>query len=285
MTGCGKSKGSDAPPPPPPPPTSGTDYAATAFPGEVAPPASLPCALGAYYRKLNSSQDYWLGITGTVVLPFTAFDSTRTRPTNPRQFLDNPSMYMGGNASNQETDIGMTWEVIRDAAGNVTPDRQAFRPFLRRTGFAASGQQATYINAPAIPSYYWYPGDTVTMTVKIVSNGVLQLTVESRNKKFDTTFAADGFRLGTMASFKRVNAIDQVSNEGRPVQPSKTKVTGAKWLKTSLFRAFNGATVEAPMHSNRRTPMLCPEPKYFLIQATDEELKKGAEAITIDADK
>lgn len=276
-TACSKKS---APSPTPTPPVGPT---ADSFPNEVKPPLQASCALGAYYRKLFSSTDAWLGINGTVILPTTTFDSSRTRPTNPLQFLDNPSVYMGGNANNQETDIGMTWEVIRDSAGNITPDRRAFRPFLRRTGFASSGQQATYINAPAIGRYYWYPGDTINMTVRIVANGVLQFTVESRTKKFDTTFAADGYRLSGMASFKRVNAIDQVNNEGRPAQPSTTKVQGAKWLKTSLFRPYNNTVVETPMHSGRYTPMRCPDPRHFTIQANDQELKWGAETITIDA--
>jgi hypothetical protein len=253
------------------------------FPNEIKPATQANCAMGAYYRKVFSSTDAWLGITGTVVLPSMVFDSTRTRPTNPLQFLDNPSVYMGGNANNQETDIGMTWEVVKDAAGNVSPDRRAFRPFLRRTGFASSGQQATYINAPAIDKYYWYPGDTINMSVRIVSNGLLQFKVESRNKRFDTTFSAHGYQLTAFASFKRVNAIDQVNNEGRPVQPSTTKVLGAQWLWTSLYRMYNTTVVETPMHSGRYTPMRCPDPRYFTIVASNAELRRGAETISIDA--
>lgn len=279
---CSK-KTSPAPAPVTPPVTA--DPVTGSFPNEVKPAAQAPCALGAYYRKVFSATDAWLGITGTVILPFTQFDSSRTRPTNSRQFLDNPSVYMGGNANGQETDIGMTWEVIRDASGNVTPDRRAFRPFLRRSGHAASSQQALYVNAPALEKYYWYPGDTINMTVRLVADGILQLKVESRNKVFDTTFAAGGFQLAAPASFKRVNAIDQVSNEGKPVQPSKTKVTGSQWLKTSLFRMYNGTVVEAPMHSGRFTPMLCPDAKFFVIQANGEEVKKGAESVVIDAGK
>ncbi len=249
--------------------------------GEVKPAATKSCFAGAYYRKLVSSVDTWGGIGGRVVLPTNVFDPARVNPAKPAQFLDNPSVYMGGNMGNQETDIGLTWEVIRDESGAVTADRRAFRPFLRRTAHAGSGQVALYENAPAEARYYWYPGEEVLMSVKIVANGILRLTIEGAGKKFEKDFEAGGYTLTGKGEFKRVNAIDQVANEGKPVQPTKTKVTGAEWKSSFLYRVVNGTLVETPFHDGRYTDMRCPSTNYFSIFSSVEDRAKGGEKIEI----
>lgn len=257
----------------------------TYFPNEVKAPLGSTCFAGAYYRKCVSSFDLWLGITGKVVLPKITFDPNRTNPSKPSQFLDNPSVYVGGNASGQETDIGLTWEVIRDDKGNVTQDRRAFRPFLRRTGYVPTGQTAFYENAPAQPEYYWYQGDTVTITLKLVASGVLHLAIEGKGKKYERDFQCDGYQQGVAMQFKRVNAIDQVANEGKPAQPTIAKVDGSRWFFTRLLRSYQGQVVEAPMHTGRFTDMRCPNLKFFSIRTNDDEKRIGAEEITIDGSK
>jgi hypothetical protein len=259
-----------------------SDPISTFFPEEVLPDITSPCFNGSYYRKAMSSQDVWLGITGTVILPTISFDPARINPSNTAQYLDNPSVYLGGTANGQETDIGMTWEVIIDANGNVTPDRRAFRPFLRRSAYPLTNQVAIYTNAPAQANYYWYQGDTVTMSVMVTSNGIIHFIVKGEGKQYECDFSADGYQLSSPMIFKRVNAIDQVSNEGKPVQPTKTKVTGSKWLCTYLYRMHNGSIVKAPMHQTRFTDMRCPDPKYFIISTTVDQDKVGGESIVID---
>ena len=254
----------------------------TFFTGEIKPPIYSGCFAGAYYRKAMSSEDLWLGITGTVILPTIIFDPVRVNPAKPGQYLDNPSVYMGGTANGQETDIGMTWEVIKDANGNVSPDRRAFRPFLRRAAYSTTGQAATYLNAPAVADYYWYQGDTITMSLQVTTTGNTHFIVQGAGKKYECDFQTDGFQLNTYMIFKRVNAIDQVSNEGKPAQTTKTKVTGAKWLSTYLYRNYKGDIVKAPMHMTRFTDMRCPDSKYFIISTTDEQDKVGGESLVID---
>lgn len=251
------------------------------FTNEVLPPATSPCFAGAYYRKAMSSSDIWQGIEGTVVLPTIEFDKDRVNPAKPQQYLDNPSIYMGGTSGGQETDIGMTWEVIRDENGNVSADRRAFRPFLRRSKHTASGQAALYVNAPAQKEYYWYPGETITMSVQVVDNGKLRFKVSGNGKTYETEFESAGYGLKTPAVYKRVNAIDQVSNEGKPAQPTKTKVKGAKWLSVYLLRPCQKEIVKAPMHTGRFTDMRCPDVKYFTV--TPHE--KSSESIVIDGGK
>jgi hypothetical protein len=253
----------------------------TFFDNEIKPATTKSCYAGAYYRKLVSSIDYWGGISGRVILPEITFDPSRINPAKPAQFLDNPSVYVGGNMGGQETDIGLTWEVIRDENGNVTADRRAFRPFLRRTAHGGSGQAATYENAPAEAKYYWYPSEEVFMSVKIVANGTLRFTVEGAGKKFEKDFACGGYTLGTKGEFKRVNAIDQVANEGKPAQATRTKVVGAEWKATNIYRVANGQLVEAPFHSERYTDMQCPGTTNFSISATLQDRAIGAEKISI----
>lgn len=253
------------------------------FPGEVKPQAYFQCFPGAYYRKVVSSKDTWLGIGGKVILPQISFDPDRINPAKPKQYLDNPSLYLGGNANGQETDIGMTWEVIRDQNGTVTADRRAFRPFLRRTGYKGTGQEANYMNAPAEDRYYWYQGDEIEISLEVVRDGWILFTVEGAGKKYQQEYQCDGYKLNSKIEFKRVNAIDQVANEGKPAQPTKTKVENSLWKESYLFRMYNNELVKAPIHSGRFTDMRCPDVKYFSITASDEEKKKGGETINIDA--
>lgn len=252
----------------------------TFFKGEVKPDKTKPCFSGAYYRKMVSSKDYWLGIGGKVVLPTITFDPLRVNPAKPQQFLDNPSVYIGGSMGGQETDIGLTWEVIRDANGNVSADRRAFRPFLRRTSHSG-GQVAFYENAPATSEYYWYQGEEVTLSVQVLADKKIKFIVEGAGKRFEKDFDADGYRPGAVGEFKRVNAIDQVANEGKPVQATKTKVENGNWKETYLFRSYNGAIVKAPAHGERLTDMRCPSITNFSISATADELINGAEKINI----
>lgn len=256
-----------------------TDPINNFFKGEVKPAITKPCFAGAYYRKMVSSNDYWLGIGGKVTLPTITFDPTRTNPAKPGQYLDNPSVYLGGNMGGQETDIGLTWEVIRDENGNVTSDRRAFRPFLRRTKHSG-GQAATYENAPTVANNYWYPGEEVTMSVQVLDKKI-KFIVEGAGKRFERDFDADGYSPNAVGEFKRVNAIDQVSNEGKPAQATNTKVENSVWTETYLYRTYEGKVIQVPAHSGRLTDMRCPSKSNFSITASVEELKKGAEKINI----
>lgn len=276
LAGCKGDKKVDDPGP------GNKDPLTTFFPDEVRPSQSLPCFDGAYYRKVVSSSDKWLGIGGVVVLPHFTFDEDRKNTSKPGQYLDNPSVYLGGNMGGQETDIGLTWEVIRDENGTVTTDRRAFRPFLRRAAYTATNQAATYENAPAQSQYYWYPGDSVEMSVKLTGNGKLHFVVDGEGKHFEEDFASDGYIVGGVGNFKRVDAIDQVNNEGKPAQPTKTTVTGARWVKTYYFRSYEGQVIEVPVHENRFTDMRCPNQKFFHITATAADLLIGAETVDIN---
>jgi hypothetical protein len=257
-----------------------SDPFTTFFKGEVMADASKPCFAGAYYHKVVSSMDFWLGISGKVVLPSMTFDQDRINPAKPAQYLDNPSLYLGGNMAGQETDIGLTWEVIKDAGGNVSADRKAFRPFLRRTAYR--DQPLDYQNAPASSEYYWYPGEEVTMSIQVVEAKKIKFIVEGAGKHFEKDFDCDGYYPNNIGEFKRVNAIDQVSNEGKPVQSTKTHVDNAIWKETNLYRLYQNKVVSVPMHTGRFTDMRCPAKSNFNIAATANDQKIGAETVSIN---
>jgi hypothetical protein len=258
---------------------SNVDY--TLLANEIKPPVSKPCFEGAYYHKLVSSTDYWTGISGSVVLPTIKFDKGRENPKKPGQYLDNPSIYLGGSMGDQETDIGLAWEVIKDEKGQVSKERKAYRPFLRRTGHA-SGQIAVFENGPATKDFYWYPGEEVYMSIKVVSAKRLKFVVEGAGKKFEKEFDCDGYNFNDKGEFKRVNAIDQVANEGKPVKPTKTIVENAIWKRTDLYRIIDGKVQTVPLHKLRFTEMNCPSNKYFLIKTDKKSEQVGGEILTIN---
>jgi len=250
------------------------------IPNEVLPVAQKPCFEGAYYRKLVSSHDYWRGIEGTVVLPTVSFDENRKHSKKPSQYLDNPSIYLGGSMGNQETDIGLAWEVIKEENGQVSKARKAFRPFLRRTEHE-SGQKSIFENAPAQKEYYWYPGEEVKMSLLLLSDKKVRFVVEGAGKKFERDFDCDGYLLSAVGEFKRVNAIDQVANEGKPVQATRTKVSNAEWKQTNLLRLIKNQLVTVPFKKTRYTEMMCPAANYFEVKANASDVARGAEVLSI----
>ena len=265
-------------------PDPGTEPAPDFFPDEIRPVASISCFQGAYYRKIVSSQDKWRGISAKVVLPQIFYDTDRPNTAKPGQYLDNFSVYLGGNAGGQETDIGLTWEVIRNAQGVVTNERICFRPFWRWT--AHSGQQAGYANADAQDTdFHYYPGDTLVMSLSVIRSGTVRFEVTGqgriKHKKFSVDFACNGYTNSSNAEYKRVNAIDQVGNEGKPVQPTKAKTEGTEWIETNLLRLNGTEIITVPMHSGRYTDMRCPSNQNIQVTASDEDKKKGAEKVNI----
>jgi hypothetical protein len=233
---------------------------------EILPAPSLPCFPGAYYRKAASSFDQWTGIEGVIVLPEGTADFARYGNNGP---LDKFSIYMGGRANNQEVDAGILWEITKDPFGNIDTFNRAYRPFWRVT---------SWNNAPATKEYYWYPGERILMRVEVAGSGLLRLTVEDATpnpeKSFSVEFAASQFGVGFPQQFKRVNAIDQLGNEGRPVQPTRAKVVGAIWEEVYLLRGEE----RFPFVPERFTDMRCPDPCYFVIETYND---KGGEAISI----
>ncbi len=239
--------------------------------GEIAPAASMPCFLGAYYRKAVSSFDVWTGIAGFVKLGTPTVDEKRLG-AETKQPLDNFSVYMGGNAGGKtEVDAGLTWEFTVDANGKKSERRNAFRPFWRTKIWNA---------APAQKEFYFYPGETVQMAVIVAGANKLRLIIsDGKAKTFQTDFDAEGFTSGIPRQFKRVNAIDQVANEGKPAQKTTAQVVGAEWLSTLLLRGAGADAKQISMTTEKYTDMRCPNVNNIVVLETDKS--KGGEKIDI----
>jgi hypothetical protein len=241
---------------------------------EVPPAKSLPCFPGAYYRKVVSSFDTWTGIVGTVKLGTPLVDMDRLGGPEKRP-LDNFSVYMGGNAGGQEVDAGLTWEFTRDDQGNKSKMRNAWRPFWRA---------GSWNSAPDSKEFYWYRGDVVKMAIIVAGPGRLRLVVADATpdpkRVFSTEFDAKGFAPNKPRQFKRVNAIDQVGNEGHPIQPTKALVTGSLWQETLLLRGAGEKNERLPMTPERFTDMRCPAASISVTASRDAQVH-GGEAIDI----
>lgn len=240
---------------------------------EVAPMKSLPCFDGAHYRKAVSSFDAWTGIAGFVKLGTPKTDEGRIGD-NTKQPLDNFSVYMGGSSGgNFEVDAGLTWEFTIDEAGKKSERRNAFRPFWR------TQKPGDWNSAPAKKEFYFYPGETVQMAVLVAGPQKLRLIVsDGKSKTFQADFDAEGFVAGAPRQFKRVNAIDQVGNEGKPTLPTKAEITGAEWLQTVLLRGEGSAAQQLPLNASRFTDMRCSNGS---ISVTTTDAAKGGEKIDI----
>lgn len=239
--------------------------------GEIVPPSSIPCFAGAYYRKAVSSFDVWTGIGGLVKLGTPKVDENRLG-VETKQPLDNFSVYMGGNAGGKhEVDAGLSWEFTLGANGKKSERRNAFRPFWRTK---------TWNSAPDEKQYYFYPGETVQMAVLVAGANKLRLIIsDGKSKTFQTDFDAEGFAPNIPRQFKRVNAIDQVGNEGKPVKPTQAQVTGAEWFNTILLRGEGANVKQIPMDKTRFTDMRCASEKHIVVTTIDQA--KGAEKIDI----
>ncbi len=240
---------------------------------EVPPAQELPCFPGAYYRKAVSSFDRWTGIIGIIRLGHPQTDPSRLDPKDG-QPLDNFSVYMGGRAGEQEIDAGLTWSFSVDENGKRSAVRDAWHPFWRNERWA---------EAPAQREFYWRPGDVVAMAVLVAGPGKLRLVVADAGPQpkrvFQTEFDARGFQPLIPRQFKRVNAIDQRYNEGKPAQPTEAQVTGAEWLEVYLLRGEGANAARLPMTRARMTDMRCPSPEHVRVTPTDDA--RGGEKIDI----
>ncbi len=242
-------------------------------PDEVPPATSLPCFPGAIYRKAVSSIDVWTGIDAVITLPTLVTDPGRVDEKTKKP-LDNASCYIGGFAPDPaggegtEIDAGVTWEVIREADGTVSPQRKAFRPFWRNK---------KWFNAPAKPDLYFYPGDTIRMTISTTENDKLTFRVQllaragqplaaSPLSEHVAEMDAPHFGPERVQQFKRVSAIDQMRNEGKPAQPTAAHVDGGIWSQVDLLRGEE----RRPMIPDRFTDMRCPDAKLVEVKKTDD---------------
>jgi hypothetical protein len=184
------------------------------YTGEIENEAQLPapskCFGGAWYHKVVSSKDYWVGMEGTVTIPhydidrYQVGDKIETNPAKDVLFdqknLDNPSIYMGGNA-HTESDVGLSLSRVLLANGvSLSTGSVAFRPFWRYITSPSYADEGTYdatngrnyavsctgsASKNCIAShhysyteYYYLPGDKLRIIIHSPEPNYLQLQIE-----------------------------------------------------------------------------------------------------------
>lgn len=292
--------------------------------GERLFPKPHPVFGGAWYHKVVSSADKWLGIEGVITLPEVKLSRYKSERTNDfdvdpyAKSLDNPSVYLGGNAG-AESDVGLSFSlgVIDKSINLISKGCVAFRPFWRyiteteqdvggydvhdgKYSVSANGDNC-FANAHwKFTENYYLPGDKLKISVfspcenklrlyiEVLEKSKLASSVEIREKygwsdpaDFESPlFASFGHGMGNDAEFKRVNAIDQSGNEGGIAIPTETTITNAVWHSTFLYRDVDGVIYRVPMNGARSAVTNAPTADAFVI-TRDENASLGGEAITI----
>ncbi|VEU79791.1 hypothetical protein [Haploplasma axanthum] len=286
---------------------------------EKAKDKSPNCFLGAWYHKVFSSRDKWLGIEGTITLP-----KVTIKRFKEHKNLDTPSIYMGGMAK-YESDVGLSFMcgyIIENGERIISPNGIVFRPFWRyiTDGETDTGaydfQNERFYSAsnltpnksvsncyahysPEFTEFYYLPGDKIRIQVFYPKQDYMQLkitviekskfkeSIEMRkiNKWKDPidfespVFSSPEDNITNQKSFKRVNAIDQSGNEGKPTINTKTKVEDADWESVYLYRNIENKVVKVPFNNQRGSMMNCPDINGFSYTEIDD--KTGGSKLSI----
>ena len=284
---------------------------------EVFPEDPQKCFAGAWYRKVMSSSDAWLGIEGIIRLGEFTPDEKRFDLDGNKRYMDNPSVYMGGNAGN-ESDAGLGLNLTYPTGDtseelDLSAPKLAYRPFWRYIYDDATdidnnvmrrSVNSWNIAEPEALMYNYFPGDLLRMKIYAPIKGYLQLRIEvlepttiekyvDIRKKYhlkndcpsdfySPIFISEG-QGENDSVFKRVNSIDQYGNEGHGAKETDATVKEATWKETWLYREICGELIKVPFSKKRQRAMACPRQEAFTIRTFDEE--KGAEAIAIHPGK
>lgn len=250
---------------------------------EIPKPAEYRCFPGAWYYKALSSRDYWLGFDGIVRLPEFIPDEKRyVDEADYRKYLDTPSVYVGG-SSDFENDIGFGW--LRGIInGKISQEKITYRPFWRYIYRDGHKIKNIYTGTKIEETeYYFFPGDEVRITVAALKEHFLVMRIDlvkateiehyrlirSRlNQTPETLLSGLIPAPGTLirhAEYKRVNAIDQYGNEGKPAQMTKARTAESVWRDVYLYRRFRGGLIRVPFTEERYIKMLCPRPEAIKV--------------------
>lgn len=293
--------------------------------GEKLNPADPAVFGGAWYYKVVSSKDKWVGIETTVTLPEIEIRRYKSDYDSALDFdpsvknLDNPSVYLGGNALS-ESDVGLSMSlgVINTKTNEISKGSVAFRPFWRyitgedqdvggydahggKYSVSANGNNCFANYHWKYTEYYYLPGDKLRIVVYIPEENKMQLQIEVLEKStlpesvelrekygwkdpadfISPVFTSPGHGTGMDAEFKRVNAIDQSGNEGGTAISTESKMTNIIWHETYLYRIIDGVLYRVPMNESRRGTTAAPKSKYFTVTCDGVESSLGGEVVTI----
>jgi hypothetical protein len=127
------------------------------------------------------------------------------------------------------------------------------------------------------------------LQIEVLEVSTLPESVEMREKYgwkdpedfLSPIFTSPGHGTGMDAEFKRVNAIDQVSNEGGTAIFGDTLISGIIWHETYLYREIDGTLYRVPMSEDRRGVTNAPYDEYFDVDFEGLESSLGGERVTI----
>ncbi|MGI6360549.1 MAG: hypothetical protein ACOX02_05900 [Acholeplasmatales bacterium] len=137
--------------------------------------------------------------------------------------------------------------------------------------------------------YYYLPGDKLRIIVYSPKANYLQLQIEVIEKStlassiqireengwkdpenfISPLFISQGHGIGNNVEFKRVNAIDQSGNEGKPAIMTDSNVKIAVWESVYLHRSINGQKYRVPFTEQRSDTLGAPYDKYFTYSVID----------------
>lgn len=283
---------------------------------EVEKPIAPNCFLGAYYHKVFSARDKWEGIEGTIILPEANINRFNEEGDNldvSSIYMGGLAKYESdvglalmkvylkdGSLSPKALSFRPFWRYItdqeNDASGYDVENGRYYSSLNLTPNASTSNCYAQYI--PSFSEYYYLPGDKVKIVISYPKEDFMMLTVElieksnleysvnlrkENNWKDPETFKSPLFSspIGDYSKreFKRVNAIDQRSNEGKNIIPTKTTVLNAKWESVYLHRTIDGVKYLVPFNSERSATMNCPEENMFNVSKIDN--KTGATVVNI----
>lgn len=280
--------------------------------GEILAGPAPACFLGAWYRKVFSSFDEWLGIEGVITLGEFTPDPKRFNLDGKGRYMDNPSVYMGGK-SDEESDCGLGYNLMylddnTQEDLKLSSPKLGYRPFWRYIYQDATDHDGNVnrrnVNSwnvanPRNFSTYYFPGDVIRMKVYSPCPNYLQLRIElvkaTTNPKYvelrkkyhlpnnapQTFYSPIFFSKGhgiNKAEFKRVNSIDQYGNEGYHAKDTNATVSEAIWHECYLYRRIEGKLYKVPFSDKRQTSMICPNEKAITVKKINSQ---GAESIII----
>lgn len=285
---------------------------------EIAPTEAPACFLGAWYRKVLSSTDYWLGIEGTIRLGEFIPDEKRFGTDNRvswKRHLDVAATYLGGKGM-LESDAGLGFNSGYESLDttfdlNYGSKKICYRPFWRymysdvtdiNGNVTRNSVNSWNMSDPKRFEFYYFPGDVIKMSVYSPLEDYLQMKIEiietttipkykEQREKYNlkdnkpSTFYSPLFHSAghgkDKVEFKRVVSIDQYGNEGKHAKMTDATVLDASWQSVYLYRRIDGIIVKVPFTEERQSQMACPNKASFTLSVSEEQKRVGGESITI----
>lgn len=281
--------------------------------GEVLPSGTLKCFLGAWYHKVVSSVDNWVGIECVVTLGEFTPDESRFNLDGKGCYMDNHNVYVGGKSGN-EADCGLgynTMYVSSDTSYELksSSPKLGYRPFYRfivRERIDDGGNVDVIntnlwrVSDPRDLGNYYFPGDTIRMKlysplpnylqmrIEVVEKTTIQKYVDIRKNYhlendaptdyYSPLFYSDGFGIKP-SEFKRVSSIDQFGNEGYNAHKTSASVLNEVWRETYLYRMVDGVVVKVPFNESRSLRITCPDSKMCHVTPLNNNL--GGEELSL----